>query len=304
MISFVEGNLFESPAQVLVNTVNTVGAMGKGIAKEFKRIYPEMFIKYQELCESGNFKIGDLFLHKTENKWIINFPTKEHWKNPSKIEYLHAGLKKFTRKYSRLGIHSIAFPPLGAGNGELDFESIVRPVMLEHLGDLPIQIFIYPNRNDPYAPEHLTPKEIKSWLRSEPRSLSFLDVWEDIKLIVANQDTFKTLSHGTNYNVKIGPESKNLIIKTKSKKIVVEYKLLLRLWQQIRINGFAIQKFVPSEIFDYIWYLIPIFSKLDYVKLAKYKEINPGGEQAIFSTGLQYWPIGIKESNQQSLFPT
>lgn len=304
MISFVEGNLFESPAQVLVNTVNTVGAMGKGIAKEFKRIYPEMFKKYLQLCEDGNFKIGDLFLHKTENKWILNFPTKEHWRNPSKIEFLQAGLKKFAKEYSKMGIHSIAFPPIGSGNGELDFEKTVRPVMLEYLGYLPIQVLIYPNRNDPYAPEHLTPKAIKSWLRSEPKSLSFIEVWEDIKLIVSSKDTFKTLSHGTNYNVKIGPESKNLIIETKSRKIIVEYELLLRLWQQIRINGFAIQKFVPSEIFDSIWYLIPIFSELDYVKLAKYKEIIPGGGQEIFSTGLQYWPIGIRESIQQSLFPT
>jgi len=304
MISFVEGNLFESPAQVLVNTVNTVGAMGKGVAKEFKRIYPEMFKKYQELCETDSLKIGDLFLHKTKNKWIINFPTKEHWKNPSKIEYLQAGLEKFTKAYARMGIHSVAFPPLGAGNGELDFESIVKPLMFKYLGDLPIQVFIYPNRTDPYAPEHLTAKEIKSWLRSEPKSLSFIEVWEDIKQIVSYNPTFKTLSRGTTYKANIELESKNLIITTNSKRMVVEYELLLRLWQQIRDNGFAIQKFAPREIFDSIWYLIPIYSKLDYVKLAKYKEIEQESGQSLFSTGLQYWPIGIKESNQQSLFPT
>lgn len=303
MISFVEGNLFESPAQVLVNTVNTVGTMGKGIAKEFKRIYPEMFIRYQELCESGNLKIGDLFLYKTENKWILNFPTKEHWKNPSRIEYLHAGLKKFTKQYSRLGIHSIAFPPLGAGNGQLDFNSIVRPIMLKHLANLPIQIFIYPNRNDPYSPEHLTPKEIKSWLRSEPKSLSFNEVWEDIKLIVASNSTFNTLGRGTEYEAKINLESKNLIIETSSKKMIVEHGSLLKLWQQIRNNGFTIQKLASREIFDSILYLIPILSKLDYVKIAKYKEIELENNQSLFSTGLQYWPMGIKNSHQQSLFP-
>ncbi|MEE9238113.1 MAG: macro domain-containing protein [Thermodesulfobacteriota bacterium] len=303
MISFVEGNLFESPAQVLVNTVNTVGAMGKGIAKEFRRIYPEMFKKYQDLCESGKLGIGDLFLHKTENKWIVNFPTKEHWKNPSKIEYLQIGLEKFSREYSRMGIHSIAFPPLGAGNGELDFESIVRPVMLRYLSDLPIQIFIYPNRTDPYAPEHLTPKEIKSWLRSEPKSLSFIEVWEDVKRIVASRSTFKTLSRGARFQALIEPESKKLVIITSSKRMAVEYDYLLKFWQQIRNNGFSIHKFAPREIYESIWYLIPIFSELDYVKLARYKEIVQDSEQAIFSTGLQYWPVGIKESNQQSLFP-
>lgn len=303
MISFVKGNLFESPAQVLVNTVNTVGAMGKGIAKEFKRIYPEMFKKYQDLCESGNFKIGDLFLHKTENKWVLNFPTKEHWKNPSKIEYLHAGLKKFAVEYSRMGIHSIAFPPIGAGNGELDFESIVKPIMLERLGSLPIQIFIYPNRNDPFAPEHLTPKEIKSWLRSEPRSLSFIEVWEDIKQIVSNHATFRTLARGTKYSATIEIDSNVLIIETSSKRLAVEYDLLLQFWQQIRDNGFTIQKFAPREIFDSIWYLIPIFSELEYVKPVRYKQIELDSGQEIFSTGLQYWPIGINNSVQQSLFP-
>ena len=76
MITYVDFSLFESPAKVLVNTVNTVGVMGKGIAKGFKRIFPEMFAEYQLLCENGQYNTGDLWLYKSQNKWILNFPTK------------------------------------------------------------------------------------------------------------------------------------------------------------------------------------------------------------------------------------
>ena len=122
MIVYVSGNIFESPAQVIVNTVNTVGVMGKGIAKEFKRIYPDMFDKYRELCENQELNIGQLWLYKTSNKLILNFPTKKHWRSPSRTEYIEEGLKKFQEIYTKWGIHSIAFPPLGCGNGELNFE--------------------------------------------------------------------------------------------------------------------------------------------------------------------------------------
>ena len=94
MITYVSGDLFESPARVLVNTVNTVGVMGKGIAKEFKILFPEMFQRYRELCETRQFNIGNLYLYKTPHKWILNFPTKKHWRSPSRPEYIEEGLRK------------------------------------------------------------------------------------------------------------------------------------------------------------------------------------------------------------------
>ena len=78
MITYIACDLFKSPARVLVNTVNTVGVMGKGIAKDFKQVYPEMFSQYQRICEKGSFDIGTLWLYKTPNKWVLNFPTKRH----------------------------------------------------------------------------------------------------------------------------------------------------------------------------------------------------------------------------------
>src|SRR3954452_18416008 len=116
MITFVRGDLFESPARVLVNTVNTVGVMGKGIALMFKTIYPEMFERYRALCEAKQLDVGKLWLYKTAHKWVLNFPTKKHWRSASNLEYVEAGLEKFVSSYAEQRITSIAFPELGCGN--------------------------------------------------------------------------------------------------------------------------------------------------------------------------------------------
>ena len=147
-ITYVDNNLFESNAQVLVNTVNTVGVMGKGVAKEFKKRYPEMFEIYKKQCKAGKFKTGDLWLYKDPDsgKSVLNFPTKEHWRGRSKVEYIESGLKKFVKKYEEKGITSIAFPMLGCSNGGLDWKTQVQPLMEKYLKDLPnidIQIHLY-----------------------------------------------------------------------------------------------------------------------------------------------------------------
>ena len=125
MITYVQGGFFTSPAAVLVNTVNTVGIMGKGIAKEFKAIYPEMFEVYQDACERGDFQIGSLLLYRSEHKSVLNFPTKRHWKQKSQLADIEAGLKAFVEQYDELRISTIAFPQLGCGNGELDWPAII-----------------------------------------------------------------------------------------------------------------------------------------------------------------------------------
>ncbi len=177
MLVYIVGNLFESPAQVLVNTVNTVGIMGKGIAKDFKIIYPEMFKQYQQLCENQELTVGKLWLYRTDNKWILNFPTKTTWRQPSKLEYIEAGLKAFVRGYAERGITSIAFPKPGCGNGELDWENQVQPLMEKYLKKLPIDIFIYLHNKKNRTPEHRDIKAMAKWLRSNPEFLGVSEVW-------------------------------------------------------------------------------------------------------------------------------
>jgi O-acetyl-ADP-ribose deacetylase (regulator of RNase III) len=143
MLTYIVGNLLDSETQVLVNAVNTVGVMGKGIALEFKQRYPDMFEQYQQLCKTGQFSVGQLWLYKSPAKWILNFPTKQHWKDKSRLEYIEVGLQKFVETYREQGIESIAFPQLGCGYGGLDWETQVYPLMEQYLSLLPITVYVY-----------------------------------------------------------------------------------------------------------------------------------------------------------------
>lgn len=137
------GDIFESNAKTIVNTVNCVGVMGKGIAKEFKDRYPDMFKEYVALCNDNKIEPGKPYYYQDLfGNSIINFPTKKHWRSPSKLSYIVSGLKWFVDNYEDLGITSIAFPPLGCGNGGLTWE-LVGPIMYHWLKDLSIDIEIY-----------------------------------------------------------------------------------------------------------------------------------------------------------------
>lgn len=301
MITYVTGNLFTSPAQVLVNTVNTVGVMGIGIAKEFKKIYPKMFAEYRDLCEKKQLEIGTLFLYKTSNKWILNFPTKKHWRNSSKPEYIEKGLQKFVSKYASASIHSIAFPPLGCGNGELDFEIQVKPLLERYLGSLPIDAFIYPGLKDPYTPEHKVPAEIKAWLRSDPQSLSFREVWDDLKEIFSEPKPLRTKAKNSEFFVEFDSDSSQLLVQTKTRSRRYSYDELLDFWQQLRTYGFSLRRIAPNGLERAVSYLVPIFSELPYVRPVHVSE-SYDGLKSNASTGLQYIPANRLEHRQESLF--
>ena len=151
-INVIDGNIFTSNAQTLVNTVNCVGVMGAGIALEHRLRYPEMFEKYVELCERQMIQIGSLWIYKSTDRWILNFPTKRHWKEDTREEYLHAGLEKFVLTYQDKGIESIAFPLLGAQHGNLDKASSQR-LMEAYLAKCNIPVEVY--RYSPMAPDDL-----------------------------------------------------------------------------------------------------------------------------------------------------
>ena len=145
MIKKIKGNIFNTNCQTLVNTVNCIGVMGKGMALECKLRFPEMFIKYKDSCDKKLFKPGYLQIYKNSKPWILNFPTKIHWKDPSKIEYLEDGLKKFQDEYLNKNISSIAFPLLGASLGGLSEELVYETMTkyLEPLNNIDIEIYEY-----------------------------------------------------------------------------------------------------------------------------------------------------------------
>ena len=143
MIKALIGDMFQSKAEVIVNTVNCVGVMGKGVAAEFKKRYPKMFADYSARCAAKKVKLGEPYLYRdvlgTE---VINFPTKDHWRSPSRLADIEHGLNYFAQHYADWGITSIALPPLGCGNGGLEW-SEVGPLIYDKLHRLPISIEVY-----------------------------------------------------------------------------------------------------------------------------------------------------------------
>lgn len=175
-IKFFKGNIFTSKCQTLVNTVNCVGVMGAGIALEFKFRYPKMYSEYVKHCKNKLIEIGKLWIYNssdTGNK-VMNFPTKAHWRNPSKYEYLEKGLARFVETYSERGITSVAFPLLGALNGGLDPNKVLD-LMRQYLSncDIPIEIYEY----DPTAKDELIDSLRAKFLSSD------LDFLENVTLI-------------------------------------------------------------------------------------------------------------------------
>lgn len=143
MLIVVEGNIFDSRAQVITNAVNCVGVMGKGIALEYRSRFPAMFSDYQEKCSRGQVLIGEPYLWADDGVQILNFPTKRHWREKSRLEDIEAGLKYLANNYQKMGIYTLALPPLGCGNGGLNWADVL-PLMELYLGDIfDLEVFAY-----------------------------------------------------------------------------------------------------------------------------------------------------------------
>ena len=149
MLKYTQGNLLEAPVEALVNTVNEVGVMGKGIALMFRDAFPENTKAYEAACREGAVRVGQMFVTRTGDvvgpKWIINFPTKKHWRQPSKMEWVRLGLKDLVYVVRTEQIRSLALPPLGCGNGGLEWSQVRREIEagLAELADGGTEIVVY-----------------------------------------------------------------------------------------------------------------------------------------------------------------
>lgn len=163
MIQYITGNILDSNAQALVNTVNTMGVMGKGIALQFKRAYPNNYKAYEKASKNEEVKVGKMFVTLDSNtttgeRIIINFPTKTNWRKPSEYKYIEDGLDNLVEVINNKQIKSIAIPPLGAGNGGLNWEK-VKKLIEQKLGHLNIDIYVY--EPTVQIQEHLMKERVK-----------------------------------------------------------------------------------------------------------------------------------------------
>jgi O-acetyl-ADP-ribose deacetylase (regulator of RNase III)/uncharacterized protein YwgA len=220
MIKYKVGNIIESESECIVNTVNLYGVMGKGIALAFKNAFPKNFEIYKKACDDKKIDIGRLLLTETGElypKYIINFPTKKHWRNPSKIEYIEAGMKDLVRIIKENDIKSISIPPLGSGNGRLNWKEVKNIIEdnLEPLSDW-VDIVIYdPGYKEENAIEN---KEIKL---TDARTMFLFVLWNythfsnELNLLVAQKIAYFLQRFGATLNLKFekghyGPYSYNL----------------------------------------------------------------------------------------------
>lgn len=228
MVTIIEqklGNIIEEDVEALVNTVNVVGVMGKGVALQFKLAFPLMFKAYQSACKSNKVQLGKMFVYvqpsiSGSNRYIINFPTKKHWRELSDINNIKEGLKSLIQEVKSRGIKSIAIPPLGCGMGGLNWAD-VYPLICEAFNELPdVRVIIYPPQSSSDLKNIVinTSKPELNWIRANiirllgkyselDYRLSLLEVH---KLLYFFQESGET---GLNLNftkAKFGPYSKNL----------------------------------------------------------------------------------------------
>ncbi len=176
MLESCWGNLLEADAEALVNTVNCVGVMGKGLALQFKQVFPENFRHYQQACRNGEVQPGQMFVVPTGRRdhprYIINFPTKRHWRNPSRLEDVETGLQALIAEVKQLGISSIAIPPLGCGNGGLNW-SRVAPLIESAFAELPeVKVLVFEPQAD--SRNNLTPATSTSTSHEMTRARALL----------------------------------------------------------------------------------------------------------------------------------
>lgn len=172
-ISFKKGDMFSEPVEAIVNTVNCVGVMGKGVALEFKKRWSENFKAYKKLCDAKELSPGQMFIFDTNElfapegpRFLVNFPTKAHWRSKSKLSYIADGLDALARDIETNNIKSIAIPPLGCGNGGLDW-SEVKPLIETKLGNLDgVDIIVFQPKDAVDRPEHINAELIMTYERA------------------------------------------------------------------------------------------------------------------------------------------
>jgi O-acetyl-ADP-ribose deacetylase (regulator of RNase III) len=245
-----------------VNTINLVGVMGKGVALEFKARYPDMFKAYRSLCDRHELEIGKLHLWRATDHWILNFPTKTTWKKPSKLDYIEAGLEVFLSSYRGMGISSISFPPLGCGNGNLDWND-VRPLMERYLSKLEIPVYVHDRQvTKGFIPEH-------NEIPIERIPVSFVDFLQDIReQVVAHHGKFQTLKSRSLFEATWHADN-SITISGTNRASIIRPELIEWAWIALQSGILSADQFPGEDSRKAKSYLFPILAKLPYVRVTE-----------------------------------
>lgn len=287
MLTYHRTSLLESDAQTIVNTVNTVGIMGKGLAAALKTREPEMFKAYKRICDQKLLEVGKLWLWRSPNQWILNFPTKMHWRNPSKIDYIKLGLQKFVETYEERGIREIAFPRLGCGNGGLDWD-IVRPIMHDLLSPLPIRVYIHDYSVDLNLPEHkeYSPEYIEN---------SFHDFMLDVSYAIElNGNEFSAIDGRSSFRAELERQDDEyrLLLQGDDWNTIIDEFDMSELWSLLN-KGPVDRSRLVGLARDFSMQLFSVLSSVDYLRLVevasddqKEAAVAVERKRRLFTTGL------------------
>ncbi len=256
MLIYHRTSILNSSAQTVVNTVNCVEVMGKGLAAAFRKRYPPMFSAYQEICTQKLLEPGKLWLWKGADQWVLNFPTKKHWRHPSKLEWIEVGLKKFIAEYDEKGVREISFPRLGCGNGGLDWDD-VQPLMEQYLSALPISVYVHDYEVNLGVPEHLehaigdSPLPERSEAAAHRINASFEDFLKVLHSLVEDYGgNFRAIPTGETFRAFFDSVQHDagaaLRIETDLAPVFVEVEDLHRLWIKL-LNGLVTRESIEGS---------------------------------------------------------
>lgn len=221
-----------------------------------------MFTTYKNLCDEGKFNVGQLWLWKGSDQWVLNFPTKKHWKAPSRLEYIEAGLKKFVENYEERGIREIAFPRLGCGNGGLEWD-VVKPLMEKYLATLPILIYIHDYEKSIGDPEHLPSLSALKFEKSFETFVKHLRIAIHLK-----KGKFYTTTNQTPYTAAISDDNALVFESSSGKSTTISPDILYELWVQVLKLPITPHE-MPGARRQAFYYIVPVMTSLPYFRLVE-----------------------------------
>lgn len=312
LITYVQGDLFTSPARVLVNPVNTVGTMGAGLAYDFKRYFPAMFEAYRQLCQDDHLTIGQLHLYRTPHKWVLNLPVKKHFRADAQLDHIETSLQKFASIYADLNITSASFPALHLDEPGLARQE-VQALMEAYLEPLPISVYVH----EPAVEERASgARATRNWLNTLPATLSFRRFWRDLAQLCARQPDWHSLvaepaedapatksrkgqtpAAGQRFRMVAmdasGRQRLSLKINpTSERPIYIPETLLVDLWQYIQRVGYASPHNFPGGLEVHGAYLVPVLAGLPYLN----RILLTRGDQRV--EGLHFIPPAMDRRHQ------
>ena len=221
-----------------------------------------MYRLYRGHCKSGRLRVGNLWLYRTLGRWVLNFPTKAHWRSPSKTEYIRAGLQKLVATYQDRGIDSISFPLLGCGNGGLDFDTQVRPLMEQYLRSLPIPVYIHRRRESSgFVAEH---DELGLFSSIGPPE-SFDELWKHLLQLTEGNLDLHTFTTESQFRLADVTDDNLVFDRLHGSRVHVPAEDVRSLWHRLSNTGTVLSREAPGRIGREYSLVFPLLTQLPYV---------------------------------------